>query len=262
MVQQDMNTEACDRVRQEFCRRLSAAGWVLSVLLALAIAGCGTSASKVMHSKTEMMIGATIRQMLTDLERGSYGNACRVFTVRTRVGMTIAAVLDGHESYSTCSDVFIMAHVLDQVGLANAGARLKREAEEAGLEKAIDLPNGEVRRLYHGIAARMAAPERVMVMSDTAWYQGKAIARDENGHWRLEAMRTDTSVNELRSGVEEECARPASRKYLGARLCSLIGPVANGDIFVGAQHAEVDKLLSRVFTLPSRTLNRLRAHYG
>lgn len=237
-------------------------GWLVVLVVACA-AGCGASGDKSGTSRVAMAaIESRMRQMLTDLEQGSYTAACETFTLESRYGMAITPGLDGRESDSSCSDVFIVAGALDNLGFSTVGHTLRREAGRAGLTKVVDLPGREVHKLLRGVGTTPTLPvgDNLEFEGGTARYRGTVVARYEDGGWRLEALgRVKTTYAQDREDVERTCGRSMTSEY--RRLCHLLRAVLAGSVLGGARHRELNHLLPLLFRLPKfPALERAFAH--
>lgn len=221
--------------------------WWLAVVAAGGAAGCGSSGAV----SGVAQVGREMRQMLSDLEQGSYTAACEAFTLKSRYGMAVTAGVDGHESNSSCSDVFIVAGTLDNLGFGLAGQTLRRNAVRAGLANNVNLPDGEVHKLLRGIGTTPISTvvNNVEIDGSTALYRGTVVARREGSRWLLEALgRTKTSYIQDREGVERKCGRSMTKEY--QRLCDLLGAVLAGRVLSGAPHRELNRLLPLLFKQP------------
>jgi hypothetical protein len=238
--------------------------WFLAVAAASGVAGCGSSSgANGTNSAAVAAIGRGVRHMLTNLERGDYTVACEAFTLRSRYGMAVAAGMDGHESDSSCSNVFIVAGALDNLGLVKVGHALKRDAATVGLIKDIELPEGEIHKLLHGIGRTnvFSFVDNMEIKGSTARYRGTVVARREGRSWFLEALGpTKTSYIQDREDVERKCVRLGTKEY--QRLCRLLKAVVNGSVLSDTRHRELDHLLPLLFRQPKLAmLERAMAHH-
>jgi hypothetical protein len=238
--------------RQSLC-------WLVVVAVAGAGAGAGAGAagcgsSRAVNGTNRVAVaevGSTMRQMLSDLERGSYTAACEAFTLKSRYGMAITPGLDGHESGSSCSDVFIIAGTLDNLGFSAVGHTLRREAGRAGLTKDVELPGREVHKLLRGIGATPVSVvvDNLEIEGSTARYRGTVVARYEGGRWLLEAIGwTKATYAQDREGVERKCDRSVTKG--DQMLCHLLRAVLAGRVLSGARHRELNHLLPLLFRPP------------
>jgi hypothetical protein len=224
----------------------------VAVAVAVGAGGCGSSSVMNGTNRTTVAeIESRMRGMLSDLEQERYTAACETFTLKSRYGMAITPGLDDHESDSSCSDVFIIAGALDNLGFSAAGHMLRREASRAGLTKDVELPGREVHKLLRGISATSvpAVANNLEIGGSTARYGGIVVARDEGGRWLLEAIgQTKTTYAQDREDVERKCARSVTREY--QRLCDLLRAVLAGRVLSGVRHRELNHLLPLWFRQP------------
>lgn len=235
----------------------------LWLLLAAGVTGCGTTDGRAI-GVSKAAVEGRLKMMLSDLEDGRYQAACESFSLRSEVGMTIASALDGHESSSSCSDVFVVGGALRHLGLSRLAQTLQHEADQARLTKIIDLPTQAVHMLYSGIIHTRLTPviENLKIEDGTARYQDRTIALTEDGRWVLEVVQARVTTTELASEVSRECSQPSTLRFLGARLCSLMHAVFAGKVLNGAEHREFIQLFPRAAELPSRELRAFQRAYG
>jgi hypothetical protein len=237
----------------------------LMVLVVACAAGCGSSDAKSGTTRVAVAaVGSRMRQMLSDLEAGNYTATCEAFTLKSRYGMAIAPAFDGHESDSSCSDVFIMAGTMKNLGFGTFGHALVREAGKAGLTKVVDLPAREIHKLLRGIGTLVITPvvDNLEIKGNTARYRGTVVARYEDGHWLLEAAGgVKTTYTQDREDLERQCGVALTKQEM--RLCHLLRDVLAGRVFSGAIHRELNHLLPlsfRQWKVVEHKLQRAFAH--
>lgn len=224
-----------------------------SLLTALtAISGCGSSGSTTAADRTaNLAIEKKLAQLFVGLERGRYTTACETFTVRSRVSMALASAFDRRETDSSCSDVFVVATKVGNLGLNDVGDVLRANALKMGLGDVVDLPTKDIRKLYADIGSTTLSSviSRVVVEGDKGLYKGHVIAVRERGQWLLEAVRAKTTNSELGQLLDRQCTRHPTQRY--SRLCTRIKPVLAGKVLSGPAHREVDRLLYLIVELPN-----------
>lgn len=215
------------------------------------VVSCGSTSETTTgsHSKEASDVKESINKMLTELERGDYKSACEDFTARSRLAMAFAPAFDGRQSSSSCSDVFIVAGMLNGLGLTSSAAHLRAVAEGTGLGRQVDLSDAQAHNVYRGLSlidletlGKLRAEEGVVKDG-----RGSIIARNENGHWQLEAVKAETTYREARAITERRCRRSIGKSY--RQLCRLVAPVLAGEVLTGRKHREFDQLLPVMFSL-------------
>lgn len=242
----------CGMKRMVSARRLPP---LLLALLVVCVTGCGSSRITGDSRDAVAAVESRMRGMFNDLERGRYTAACEAFTIRSRYGLAIASALDGHQSDSPCSDVFVVAGALGHLGFSAAGHALLGGASKAGLVKVVNLPGREINELFSGIGSTAVSPVvgELQIEGGKARYRGFVVAVYEAGRWLLEAGRpSKTTYAEVKEVPERRCDRSSESSKSYHRLCHLMQAVLVGEVLSGTEHREFNRLLPHLYESPSR----------
>ncbi len=234
----------------------------LCLLFAVGVGGCGCGSSGVVtgtRGRADVAaVRGTMRQMFTDIERGSYTAACETFTLRSRYVMELASEvafqLNGGESSSgsACSDVYVVAEALEKLRLSVLGHRLERDAERDGLTQLVELTDGKLQALFRGLGSATLSPSvnDLEIVGNTARYRERVLARREGGRWLLEvAARAKVTSVEEKEFATGNCDQLPGRRYL--KFCRLKRAFYAGKLFSG-DRPRLDREIPSEFTKRSR----------